>query len=429
MHSSSNPMWPRMQRVRQRFPATPTIDIQAAIPEALAGVTGSLRPGARVAVAVGSRGITGLERMVRATITTLTRAGVRPFILPAMGSHGGATPAGQTALLSEYGVTEERLGVPVRAAMEVSEVGATGDGLRVVCSVEALRADAVLLLARVKPHTDFGGPIGSGLLKMLVVGLGKHIGAANFHRAAARHGHERVLRDSARVLRRHVPLFGGLAIVENQRHETARVQFVRPDDFEAREESLCAAARALMPTLPFATVDLLIVDRMGKNVSGTGMDPAVIGRQIHGYSLNEGAGQPLPRVRRLFVRDLTPESHGNAIGLGLADLTTTRLVQAMDARTTTINALTSLALQGAKIPIHFDTDREAIAQALATLPFVESHTARVVRIHDTLSVETMQASEACLATAEAANRLELLSEPQQLQFGPEGNLLDWESFP
>ena len=411
-----------MLRVRQRFPASPRLNVEATVGEALAGFTGSLRPHARVAVAVGSRGITDLELMVRTAIRVLKQAGTEPFILPAMGSHGGATPAGQTTLLAEYGITEVQLGVPVRAAMEVAEIGVTGDGLAVVCSVEALRADAVLLVSRSKPHTDFGGAVGSGLLKMLVVGLGKHAGAASFHRAAARFGHERVLRESARVLRRRVPLLGGLAIIENQRHETARIEFVRPEEFESREETLCAEARALMPTLPFDTVDLLIVDRLGKNISGTGMDPAVIGRLIHGYSLSEGPDQVPPRVRRLFVRDLTPESHGNAIGIGLADFTTTRLVRAMDPRATAINALTALSLQGAKIPIHFDTDREVMMQAWGTLPFVTPTSARLVRLRDTLSVEMLEVSEACLAAPEAAGRLEPLGQPQELRFEADGNL-------
>jgi len=341
-----------------------------------------------------------------------------------MGSHGGGTADGQSSLLSEYGITEKRLGVPLRATMDVESIGSTADGLPVVCSAEALRADAVLLVSRIKPHTDFGGALGSGLLKMLVVGLGKHVGAANFHRAAARFGHEHVLRQAARVLKERLPLLGGLAIIEDQRHETARIEFVPAVDLERREEALCSEARALMPTLPFATVDLLIVDRMGKNISGTGMDPAVIGRLVHGYSLSEAADQPAPRVRRLFVRDLTPESHGNAIGLGLADFTTSRLVRAMEPRVTAINALTALSLQGAKIPIHFETDREAIVQALATLPFTDAQTVRVVRIRDTLSVDRLQVSEACWAAPEAVGRLEPLGEPEEMQFDAAGNLPD-----
>jgi len=311
--------------------------------------------------------------------------------------------------------------------MDVESVGLTVEATPVVCSVEALRADGLLLVSRVKPHTDFGGAIGSGLLKMLVVGLGKHAGAANFHRAAVRYGHERVLRESAQVLMGCLPLLGGFAIIENQRHETARLEFVRPADFESREEALCAEARTLMPTIPFETVDLLIVDRMGKNISGTGMDPAVIGRLIHGYSLSEGPGQPAPRVRRLFVRDLTSESHGNAVGIGLADFTTTRLVRAMDPRATAVNAWTALSLQGAKVPIHFETDREAIVQALATLPFVEPQGPRVVRIRDTLSVETMVVSEPCFGAPEASGRLAALGEPEDIRFDSAGNLPDWEA--
>jgi hypothetical protein len=376
-----------------------------------------------VAVAVGSRGIANLAVVVRQVHEVLRAAGAAPFILPAMGSHGGATPAGQTELLAGYGVTEAALGVEVRAGMEVAEAGRTAEGWPVVCSVEALRADAVVLINRVKPHTDFAGRLGSGLLKMLVVGLGKHAGAAAFHAAAARLGYERVLRAAAEVLAARLRLLAGVALVEDQRHQTARVEVVVPADCTRREEALCAEARELLPRLPFAEVDLLIVDWMGKNISGTGMDPAVIGRMIHGYSLAEDAERRRPHVRRLFVRDLTPESHGNAIGLGMADFTTTRLVRAMDRRATVTNALTALSLQGAKVPIHFDTDREALAAALASLPLADGQQPRIVRIRDTLSVGRLEVSEALAAELAGREDLEILGPPAELAFDAAGNLL------
>lgn len=413
---------PRLAVVRQRFPASPPIDIAGTIADQLAAVVRGLRPGARVAVGVGSRGIANLQAIVRAVLEVLRKAGAAPFILPAMGSHGGGSATGQLALLAEYGVTEAALGVPIRAAMDVEAIGELPDGHPIVCSVEALRADAVLVINRIKPHTDFGGRLGSGLLKMLVVGLGKRVGAANFHAASASLGYERVLRAAANVVTARLPLLAGVAIVEDQRHQTARLEVVRPADLVGREEALCAEAGRLMPRLPFAEVDLLIVDRMGKNISGTGMDPAVIGRMIHGYSLAGDAERRHPHVWRLFVRDLTPESHGNAIGLGLADFTTTRLVQAMDRGVTVTNSLTALSLQGAKVPIYFDTDREAIAAALGSLGRTETSTVRVVRIADTLSVETLLASEALLAESRGDSSLEVLSQAQPLVFDARGNL-------
>jgi len=401
------------------------VDAPREIRGQLTPLLSGLEPGARVAVAVGSRGITGLDTLVSATIETLRSARLSPFLIPAMGSHGGATAEGQTALLAGYGVTSERLGIPIDASLDVTSIGSTPLGTLVVCSTPALRADALILINRIKPHTDFGGRLGSGLLKMLVVGLGKPTGAATFHRAGSRHGHEVVLRESASLLLRHLPLRAGIGIVEGPRHELARLVVLPPDRIEAEEPDLCAQANALMPRLPFAEIDLLIVDRMGKNLSGTGMDPAVIGRRIHGYSLAEDEPHRHPHVRRVFVRDLTPESHGNAIGIGMADFTTARLVHSIDPRATITNALTALSIQGAKIPIHFETDRDAIEAALSTLAVDDPEQARVVRIRDTLSVEHLLVSANCLEDPAAAGLLDPCGPPRPLPFNPAGLLEDF----
>ena len=364
-----------------------------------------LKPGGRVAVAVGSRGISHLQTIVASVLDLLKAAGAQPFIVPAMGSHGGATPQGQTDLLAEYGVTEQQLRVPIHAAMEVERLGATEDGVDVFFSAEALRADGVVVINRVKPHTDFGGALGSGVLKMMVVGLGKRIGAANYHVASTRLGYEHVLRTIARVTLRSAPILCGIGIVENQFHETARLAVLPAEEMERREEELFAEAKRLMPRLPFDDIDLLIVDRIGKNISGAGMDPNITGRGVHGYSsMMSGAEGPTPRVRRLFVRDLTPETHGNGIGIGLADLTTSRLVRALDKDVTYINALTSLSPNSAKIPIHFETDGEAIAQALTSLGLPDARHAKVVRIADTLSLEKLEAPKR-VGNRRAARRL------------------------
>jgi hypothetical protein len=414
---------PRMMTVRQKYPPSPALDIRDTIRGEFETLRGRLRPGLRVAVGVGSRGISNLQAIVTAVLDELRAAGAQPFIVPAMGSHGGATPEGQMGLLAEYGVTEQALGVSIRAAMDVERLGATGDGVDVFFSAEALKADAVLPINRVKPHTDFGGPIGSGVLKMLVVGFGKRVGAANYHAAAARLGYELVLRTSAQVSLRQAPVLGAVAIVEDQRHHTARIAVLPADALESREAELVAEARRLMPSLPFEEIDLLIVDRLGKNISGSGMDPNITGRGIHGYaSMLGGPVQGKPVVRRLFVRDLTPETHGNAIGIGLADFTTTRLVRAMDQRVTYLNSLTSLTPNCSKIPIHFDTDREAISQALRTLCLPDTRQAKAVRIADTLSLETIEASEAFGEAVRRSHCLERLSSPEEMQFGPDGNL-------
>ena len=414
---------PRMLPVRQTFPVTPPLDICAEVRAQMKPVLGRLRPGAKIAVAVGSRGITNLQRIVAEALEALQGAGAKPFIVPAMGSHGGATPEGQTALLAEYGITEAQLGVPIRASLEVAHLGKGEEGSDVYFSEEAGRADGVVIINRVKPHTDFGGCLGSGILKMMVVGLGKRVGAANFHACASRRGYEAVLRASARVTLRSAPILCGVAIVENQRHETAKLQVLLPEDMEAREMELFAQAREWMPKLPFQDLDFLIVDRIGKNISGAGMDPNVIGRGVHGYSSLLGDRSASPVIRRLLVRDLTPETHGNAIGIGMADLTTSRLVRSIDHRVTAINALTALTLQCAKIPIHFETDREAMSRALDSLALGDPREARVVRIADTLSLEHLEVSEAYLETVRARPDLVALGEPREMGFDAQSNLM------
>jgi hypothetical protein len=401
--------------VRQRFPEPPPADVSA-------GLSGLQAPrGARIAVGVGSRGIAGLAEVVRAVVARLRELGARPFLVPAMGSHGGATPEGQRAILEGYGVGEAASGAPVRASMETRVVGETEDGVPVHFSVEALDSDGVLVVNRVKPHTDFGGPLGSGLLKMLAIGLGKQAGASACHRALARLGHERVIRTAARVVLAKVPVLGGVALVEDARHRLVRVEAVPAARLEAREPELLAEARRLMGRLPFEEVDLLVVDRIGKDVSGAGMDPNVIGRGVHGYSSRLTEKPPV--VRRILVLDLTPVTHGNAIGIGMADFTTSRVVRAFDRESSYMNALTALSIQAIKIPPHFETDREALDQALASLALPDPARARVVRIRDTLALETVEVSEVLLEEARGRADLEILRGPAPVRFDAEGRLL------
>lgn len=415
---------PRMVRVRQTFARTTVPDLPAAVRREAGKLAAGVRPGARIAVAVGSRGITNLAAIVRGTIDVLQAAGAAPFIVPAMGSHGGATPEGQRAILADYGVTEAAMGVPVRPSLEVREIGRTAEGAAVVCSTEAMAADGIVLVNRIKPHTDFQGTIGSGLLKMAVIGLGKHAGAAAMHRAASWIGHERSIRGMAKVIVAQAPLLGGLAILENPFHETAKIVAIPRTEMETAEEALLEEARALLPRLPFEEIDLLVVDWIGKNISGAGLDPNVTNRWVQGYIgglMREG--RPAPFVRRMFVRDLTPESHGNAIGIGLADATTTRLVRGMDLRATAVNALTSLTPGSAKIPIAFDTDREALAAMLVSLSLDDAvRQARIVRIESTLVLTEMEISEAAWSDVAGKPGLEALTGARELVFGPDGNL-------
>jgi hypothetical protein len=413
---------PPFIRVRQNFPRPAPLDLPRALGAELEKFRPRVAPGARIAVGVGSRGITHLAEIVSLVLGFLRAAGAKPFIIPAMGSHGGATPEGQCEVLASYGITEAAMGVPIRASLEVRQVGETPDGKPVFSSTEALGADGIVLVNRIKPHTDFIGKIGSGLLKMCVIGLGKHRGAAAMHMAASEIGHERAIRTMADVLIATAPLLGGVAILENQFHETARFVVVPREQMAAAEDALVEEARGLMPLLPFDEIDLLIVDRIGKNISGTGMDPNVTNRWVDGYdsSLRRN-GRPAPFIRRIFVRGLTPETHGNALGIGLADLTTTRLVRETDARITGINALTALTPQNAKMPIAFDTDREAIERALASVSLPPAE-ARVVRISDTLNLVEIEVSAPLWAEVKGRPGLTAISVARELAFDAEGNL-------
>ncbi|MSU66115.1 MAG: DUF2088 domain-containing protein [Opitutus sp.] len=414
---------PRLVHVRQNFPRRAPFDLRATLAAEFGRLRARIKPGARIAVGVGSRGITDLKLIVAEVLALLRGAGAEPFIFPAMGSHGGATPEGQREILASYDLTAESMRTPIHASLDVRQVGETADGQPVWCCLDALAADGIVLVNRVKPHTDFTGDIGSGLLKMAVVGLGKRAGAAAMHLAASELGHERAIRTMAGVLIRETPLLGGFAILENQFHETARLVVLLREEMAQGEDALLVEARQLMPLLPFDEIDLLIVDRIGKNISGTGMDPNVIMRSIDGYSSHlRRDGRPAPFIRRIFVRDLTPETHGNAIGIGLADLTTTRLFRAMDPRISFVNALTALTPQSAKLPIYFDSDREAIERALASLPLPDPAAARIVRIADTLSLTEMEISEKLWAETKLRPEITALGEPHVVEFDAEGNL-------
>ena len=386
----------------------------AQLERGLAGLEGN---GCRVAVAVGSRGIDRLPEVVRAVVAWLRARGASPFLVPAMGSHGGATPEGQAEVLAALGVTEASAGAPVRAAMEVVDLGRTVDGAPVFTAREARDADGVVLINRIKPHTDFESPrLGSGLTKMCAIGLGKIDGAAACHRAAQTLGYERAITEAARVVRARLPLWGCVALVEDGHHRLARIEAFRAAELEAREPALLAQARAWMPGLPFERIDVLVVDEIGKNVSGAGMDTNVIGRGVDGRPFASAAG----RARAIYARSLTPESHGNAIGIGLADVVSTRLVAAMDRRITYTNALSALAPSTARIPLQFDTDAECMAAA-ARIAGVEPAGARVLRIRSTLALDRFVASEAFAPELEGRTELTVVAPPRPWTLTPAGD--------
>jgi len=417
---------PRMLRVRQGFPQSTPLEIPASVAEQISLVQGRLVPGTRVALTVGSRGIANIKEIVLAVLGELKSAGVEPFIVPAMGSHGGATPEGQKRILADYGITEQTMGVPIEAAMETREIGRTQNGIPAFTSSAAFSADGIVVLNRVKPHTDyFSRSIGSGLIKMMVVGMGKHDGAANFHRTAVHHGYEDTLKMLGRVVLDNVPILFGIGLVENQYHQTVRLEAVLPEQIETQESILLNQAASLMPGLPFEEMDLLIVDRIGKNISGVGMDPNVIGRHAHHYStLLHNELECRPFIRRLFVRGLTPETHGNAIGIGLADATHEKLAEQMDAQSMFVNVRTSLTLHSAKLPMQFPSDRTAISAMLDTLALDDPAQARVVRISNTLELTQLEISESLAAIAKDKDSLTIESDPFEWAFDSEDNLQD-----
>ncbi|MDR7421336.1 MAG: hypothetical protein QN147_07260 [Armatimonadota bacterium] len=345
--------------------------------------------GRRVALTAGSRGIRDIVPVLRAAVAHLRELGAEPVVVAAMGSHGGATAEGQGRVLAYLGLNAEALGAPVSTAMETVVVGHTAEGLAVHCDRVAAACDGVLVVNRIKPHTAFDEPFGSGLLKMLAVGLGKAEGAALVHRQGA----TRLAAAITSIARVHLDrgaVVGGLAIVENAYDETAIIEAIPPARLLEREPALFQQARAMMPRLPVDELDVLVVDAIGKDYAGTGMDPHVIGRRrLRG--LPEPAA---PRITRIAALRLSAGSEGNAQGIGLADVTTQRLVDAMDRRTTYTNTMTTTFLERAFIPLVFDSDREAIAAALATSEAADPARARVARIANTLHLGRLLVSEA-----------------------------------
>ncbi|OLC33313.1 MAG: hypothetical protein AUH81_14570, partial [Candidatus Rokubacteria bacterium 13_1_40CM_4_69_5] len=379
--------FPRMVRVRQTFPRPRVVDIPRAVAETLAAAGVPIKRGDTVAVGAGSRGIANIDVIVGATVTWLKDCGARPFIFPAMGSHGGGTPEGQLSVLAHYGITEATMGCPLRATMEVVRVGEALD-LPVWLDRWASEADWIGLVNRVKPHTDFKGSIESGLFKMMTIGLGKYKGAIQYHRANIHHGYEKVITAVGRQMLAKVPLGFGLGIVENGYDETARLEAFTAATLEEGERRLLKDAREWMARLPFSPMDVLIVEEIGKNISGAGMDTNVIGRPSNPH-------EPFPadpKILWIVALDLTEESYGNATGIGNADFTTRKLVDKIDMKATLINCITACAPNGAKVPATYDTDREAIETALSCIGLTPPERARVIRIKNTLMIGEIEIS-------------------------------------
>lgn len=413
-------MYPEMYRIRRTFEGPTVADIPATVRAELERVdlASVIKPGQSVALTAGSRGVANIATIVRAAADSLKDLGAKPFVIPAMGSHGGGTAEGQLDVLRHYGITEEQMGVPLRATMEVVQIGETPDGIPVWLDKYASEADHIGVINRVKPHTDFSGVIESGMFKMMTIGLGKYQGAQHYHRANVQYGYEHVIRTVGRTVLQHARVAFGLGVVENGYDQTAVIRATLAPQLEAADLELQALSKQLAARLPFDFIHLLIVDEMGKNISGSGMDTKVIGRIMN---LTEPPPKH-PRILRIYVRDLHDDSYGNATGVGLADFVSRRLVSKIDAQATYINCLTGLSPESARIPITCATDQEAVDAALGTIGLVKPEEARIVRIKNTLLLEELDVSEALRAEVEQRSDATLLWGPKDLMFDRSGAL-------
>ena len=393
----------------------PSDRVAAAAAEAVAPLDFDGVPdGGEVAVGAGSRGIANLPAIVAGVVGAVRDAGYDPFVFPAMGSHGGATAAGQREMLESLGVTSEAIGCEIRSSMEVVQVGETPDrGVPVYADAHAAAADAIVPVNRVKPHTDYDGPVESGLSKMLVIGMGKQRGAKTAHEWAVDWSFRNMIPEIAEKLLAELPVAGGVAVVEDQFDDTSVIEGVPPSGFLDREAELLELAYERLPTIPFDDVDVLVLDRQGKDVSGQGMDTNVIGRRP--FAINEPEPE-LPDVKRIFVRGLTETTHGNAMGMGSADFVHRDLAAELDGSTTLINAITASTTRGVRLPPVVETDRAGLVASLSTVGVVGPDDARVLRATDTMRLDRLYASPALVEAARERDDLRVVAKPTPIEF-------------
>lgn len=396
---------PEMHRVRQEFLKPRLENIEEHIKKELAreDISEKIKPGARVAVAVGSRGIRNIAQIVRTVIARIKAAGGKPFIISAMGSHGGGTPEGQREVLNSYGITEENMGVEIITSVDVTPLGKTSCGIDVYFDSTALAADLVVPVNRVKLHTDFVADIQSGICKMLVIGLGNHIGCTAIHEASFDVFGDTLL-EAARMIMGRANVGFGVAILENACDETAMIEAIPSEKIIEREKELVQIAKNYMPTLMIPDIDILIVDEIGKNISGAGYDPNILGKS---YLLHEFV-LPVPRIKRMVLLDVTDQSHGNAIGMGIFDVITRKVFDKLDLAQIYANAIAVKCPEDAKIPIIADTEEEALRIAIQVAREVDRSKLKIVKIKNTIELETIEVSDVLLDYAAANEKLELI---------------------
>jgi hypothetical protein len=413
--------FPQIFRVRQTFETTHVADVPAEVERQLARLElrNSVRQGQSVAITAGSRGIANIAVITKAIVDHLKRLGAKPFIVPAMGSHGGGTAEGQRHVIESYGITEQFVGCPIRSSMETVVVGRAAEGFPIHFDRLAFEADHVVVCNRIKPHTGFAGSIESGLMKMLLIGLGKCEGATVYHRAIRDFTFEQILRSAAAEVLAKCRILAGVGIVENAYDQAGRIEAVRPAEMETRERELLALAKRWLPRLPFDNVDVLLIDQIGKDISGTGLDPNVVGRKFNDHQAIDGE---FPKVRRIALRGLTPATHGNAIGMGMTEFCRSRLLEQIDPVATRLNGLISGHIAAVMQPLDYPTDREMLEAALGTIGLVAPPDAKLLWIADTLHLGEVECAAAYLDEARQRSDLTILSEPRRLAFDKHGNL-------
>ena len=412
---------PKIFKIHQKIDAPHLEEVENRVHELLDQfeLSKKVKRGERIGLTAGSRGIEDKPRVLKTIVDRLRDLGASPFVVPCMGSHGGATAEGQIEVLESLGITEKSLGAPILSSMDVEQIGRTKFGTPVLISRDLLKADRVVVVNRVKPHTDFRGEIESGLVKMMVIGMGKHQGALMVHRLTIKHGFPAVIKEVSSIILKKVPILFGMGMIENQYGKTAFIDLVKPGKLVEAEKALLKKARRLTPSLPFDQMDLLILDEMGKNISGAGMDTNVIGRRAFIWSSKPRK----PKIMRIFVRDITEESHGNVTGIGMADYITKRLFDKIDYSSTAVNCLTGMGPENGRIPIFFERDRDALAAAHDNSGVLHPQDLRILWAKSTLELENLYASQALLKEARSNRRLEILSDPFEFPFDQNGNLI------
>ena len=419
------PDYPQMFRVHQKRERPLVENVAGEVESQLAGLNlqTKIQPGQSVAISAGSRGIANIHIIIRAAVEHLKQLEAKPFVVPAMGSHGGGKAEGQRKIIESYGITEEFIGCPIRATMETVVVCETPEGIPVHFDRYAYEADHVLVCGRVKPHTGFVGDIESGLMKMMLIGLGKHAGAKIYHRAIQDYGFAQIVYGVANPVLSRCSVVAGLAVVENAYDETARIAAVAPEELVEREKELLVLAKEWMPRLPFKYVDILIIDEFGKNISGSGMDTNVVGRKFYGHVAAE---HEYPKVKQIIVRGLTKETHGNAAGIGATEFCTTRLIEQTDVNATRINCLTGGTASSAMLPLNYDTDRELLDMVLPAIGLAEPEDSRILWIRNTLHLAEVECSASYWDEAQKRDDLDVISEQRNFEFDSDGNFVPFD---